>query len=153
MLTENELLSALPDTSSTIHVDGLISPVVIVRDAFGVPHINASSEHDVFFAQGFATAQDRLWQMDYDRHRALGRWSSWVGASGLVEDRLMRTMGLESAAKADLAVSSKATIDMISAYTAGVNAFINTTATLPVEYRLLGTGPDSWEPWLSLIHI
>ena len=59
----------------------------------------------------------------------------------------MRTMGLESAAKADLAVSSKATVDMISAYTAGVNAFINTTATLPVEYRLLGTGPDSWEPW------
>ena len=147
MLTENDLLSALPDTSSTIHVDGLISPVVIVRDAFGVPHINASSEHDVFFAQGYATAQDRLWQMDYDRHRALGRWSSWVGASGLVEDRLMRTMGLESAAKADLAVSSKATVDMISAYTAGVNAFINTTATLPVEYRLLGTGPDSWEPW------
>ena len=116
MLTEADLLSALPDTTSTLRLDGLMESVEIVRDRFGVPHIRARNEHDAFFAQGFATAQDRLWHMDYDRQRALGRWASWVGPSGLIEDRLMRTMGLEAAALADLSVSSEDATAMITAY-------------------------------------
>ena len=150
MLTEADLLSALPDTTSTLRLDGLMESVEIVRDRFGVPHIRARNEHDAFFAQGFATAQDRLWHMDYDRQRALGRWASWVGPSGLIEDRLMRTMGLEAAALADLSVSSEDATAMITAYCSGVNAFISSTATLPVEYQLLGVGPDPWEPWHCL---
>lgn len=147
MLTDEDLRAALPDTSSTLKLPGLRAPVDIVRDGFGVPHIRAHDEHDAFFAQGFVTAQDRLWHMDYDRQRALGRWASWVGSSGLVEDRLMRTMDLESAAISDVAVTSPKAMAMVTAYTAGVNAFIETTKTLPVEYRLLACQPDPWEPW------
>ena len=149
-LTQADLADALPDLESTIRIGELDGAVDIVRDAWGVPHIRATTEHDAFFAQGFATAQDRLWHMDYDRHRALGRWSEYVGESGLAEDRVMRTFGVERAAKADLAVCSPAAQAMLEAYAAGVNAFIETTASLPVEYRLVEAEPEPWTAWQSL---
>ena len=71
-LSAADLTAALPDVTSTLQATGLLAPVEIVRDTWGIPHVRAQSEHDVFFAQGFVTAQDRLWQMDYDRQRALG---------------------------------------------------------------------------------
>ena len=149
-LTQADLADALPDLESTIRFGELDGAVDIARDAWGVPHIRATTEHDAFFAQGFATAQDRLWHMDYDRHRALGRWSEYVGESGLGEDRVMRTFGVEQAAKADLAVCSPAAQAMLEAYAAGVNAFIETTASLPVEYRLVEAEPEPWATWQSL---
>ncbi|PON14801.1 hypothetical protein C2W62_27175 [Candidatus Entotheonella serta] len=106
LLTETELTAALPDLTSTLQLSGLREPVDVIRDQWGIPHIRAANEHDTFFAQGFVTAQDRLWHMDYDRHRALGRWAEWAGPSGLIEDRLMRRFRLEHAAKADLEVTS-----------------------------------------------
>ena len=132
-----DLKAALPDLTSTVRAGGLDQPVEVVRDGWGVPHIRAQTKQDAFFAQGFVTAQDRLWHMDYDRHRALGRWSEFVGKSAIAEDRLMRTFDLERAAKADLAVSSEAARAMLDAYSAGVNAFMQTTESLPVEYQLL----------------
>jgi penicillin amidase len=149
-LTQADLLAALPDVTSTVYLPGLQHPVEIYRDRWGIPHLRATNEHDAFFAQGFVTAQDRLWHMDYDRHRALGRWAEFTGAGGLAEDRLMRTFGLERAARRDVAVSSSPAQAMLVAYTAGVNAFITTTRTLPVEYTLLGTTPEPWEPWHCL---
>ena len=149
-LTHADLAAALPDLESAISIGDLDGPVDIVRDGWGVPHIRATTEHDAFFAQGFATAQDRLWHMDYDRHRALGRWSELVGKSGLGEDRVMRTFGVERAAKADLAVSSPAAQAMLEAYAAGVSAFIATTSALPVEYRLVGAEPEPWQAWHCL---
>ena len=149
-LTQADLADALPDLESAIRIGELDGAVDIVRDAWGVPHIRATTEHDAFFAQGFATAQDRLWHMDYDRHRALGRWSEYVGESGLAEDRVMRTFGVERAAKADLAVCSPAAQAMLEAYAAGVNAFIETTASLPVEYRLVEAEPEPWTAWHCL---
>ncbi len=149
-LTAEDLKAALPDVTSTIRMRGLKAEIDIVRDQWGIPHIRAGSEHDAFFAQGFAMAQDRLWHMDYDRYRALGRWSELSGPTGLAEDRLMRTLGLERAAKADYAVSSPSAQRMLDAYSAGVNAFINTTQTIPVEYRLVGATPVPWEPWHCL---
>ena len=149
-LTSADLAAALPDLESTIRAPGLDAPVDIVRDAWGVPHIRSATEHDAFFAQGFATAQDRLWHMDYDRHRALGRWAEFVGASGLKEDRVMRTFGVERAAKADLLASSAAAQAMLEAYADGVNAFIETTRSLPVEYRLLDAEPEPWAAWHCL---
>lgn len=146
-ISEADLEAALPDVTSEVRLAGLEGPVDIVRDEWGIPHIRAGSEHDAFFAQGFAMAQDRLWHMDYDRHRALGRWAELSGPTGLAEDRLMRTMGLERASKADYAVSSPSAQRMLDAYAAGVNAFITTTRTLPVEYKLVGATPESWEPW------
>ena len=149
-LTQADLAAALPDLESTIRVGELDAAVDIVRDAWGVPHIRAATEHDAFFAQGFATAQDRLWHMDYDRHRALGRFSEFVGQSGLNEDRAMRTFGVQQAAKADLAVCSPAAQAMLEAYAAGVNAFIETTGALPVEYRLVDAEPEPWTAWHCL---
>ena len=58
-------------------------PVKVVRDSLGIPHIRAGSVHDAFFAQGYVHAQDRLWQMEYDRRRALGRWAEIAGPAGL----------------------------------------------------------------------
>ena len=144
------LEAALPDLTSTVRVKGLDQPVDVVRDRWGVPHIRARTKQDAFFAQGFVTAQDRLWHMDHDRHRALGRWSEFAGGSGIAEDRLMRTFDIERAAKADLAVSSEAARNMLDAYTAGVNAFVETTASRPVEYLLLEQEPEAWQPWHCL---
>ena len=149
-MTEADLQAALPDLISTIHAPGLDQAVEVVRDGWGIPHIRAAGTHDAFFAQGFATAQDRLWHMDYDRHRALGRWAEFAGESGLAEDRLMRRFDVERAAKADLDASSNAARAMLEAYAAGVNAFLATTHTLPIEYRLLGVEPEPWQPWHCL---
>jgi penicillin amidase len=149
-LTHAALHAALPDVVSTLQVSGLQEPVEIVRDHWGIPHIRAATEHDAFFAQGFVTAQDRLWQMDYDRYRALGRWSELAGPHGLKEDRLMRTLRLEGAAKADYQVSSPEAQAMLDAYSAGVNAFITTTQSLPIEYTLVQATPEPWEAWHGL---
>lgn len=149
-ITRADLAAALPDLTSTIRARGLHQDVEVVRDGWGIPHIRAASEHDAFFAQGFVTAQDRLWHMDHDRHRALGRWSEFAGESSVDADRLMRTFDLERAAKADLAVSSDAAKAMLEAYSAGVNAFIETTGSHPVEYRILGAVPEAWQPWHCL---
>ncbi|HIF13135.1 MAG TPA: penicillin acylase family protein, partial [Dehalococcoidia bacterium] len=102
-----------------------------------------------FFGQGFVTAQDRLWHMEYDRRRSLGRWAEWAGPRGLKEDRLMRRLSLERAAKADLAATRPDAQAMVEALTEGINAFIETTKTLPIEYKLLGDEPERWEPWHS----
>ncbi|MGE3536757.1 MAG: penicillin acylase family protein [Candidatus Tectimicrobiota bacterium] len=149
-LTPAALEAALPDVTSTLRLAGLHQPVEVCRDGWGVPHIQAADEHDVFFAQGFVTAQDRLWHMDYDRQRALGRWAEWAGPSGLSEDRLMRTFRLEQASRADLAVSSPEACAMLEAYSDGVNAFIKTTRALPIEYTILDTTPAPWEAWHCL---
>ena len=150
MLTEADLLSALPDTTSTLRLDGLMESVEIVRDRFGVPHIRARNEHDAFFAQGFVTAQDRLFHMDFDRTRALGRWSEWVGESAISQDILMRRLGIGRAARADLNVTSPPAQAMVSAHTAGINHYLSTLTegVLPVEYKLAEKGvPDDWEDW------
>ena len=145
-----DLKAALPDLTSTLRFRRLDQPVDVVRDRWGVPHIRARTKQDAFFAQGFVTAQDRLWHMDCDRYRALGRWSEFAGGLGIAEDRLMRTFDIERAAKADLAVSSEAARAMLDAYAAGVNAFVETTESLPVEYLLLEKEPEAWQPWHCL---
>lgn len=149
-ITPADLQAALPDVTSTLTVAGLQQAVDIIRDPWGVPHIRAANAHDAFFAQGLVTAQDRMWHMDYDRHRALGRWSEFAGAAGLAEDRLMRTLRLEQAAKADYQVCSRDARAMLDAYTDGVNAFLATTRSLPIEYTLLDAAPEAWEAWHCL---
>ncbi len=151
MTTKQDLKAALPDVTGTFHLAGLDAPVEIYRDGFGVPHIRAGSERDAFFAQGFATAQDRLWQMEHDRRRGTGRWSEVVGPEGLAQDKLMRRFRLEHSAKADYQAVGPQTRVMLDAYAAGVNAFIETTDSLPVEYGITGLEPEPWQPWHGLI--
>src|SRR3954470_4053158 len=84
----------LPKTEGTIEVEGLGGPVQVRRDRWGVPHIEAGSHDDLFFAQGFCHGQDRLWQMDFYRRVVRGRVSEMAGPEGLAVDRLMVTLGI-----------------------------------------------------------
>lgn len=137
----------MPDT---LNCPGLNAPLTIRRDAAGVAHIDAATEHDAWFGQGFAAAADRLWQMEYDRRRAVGRWSEAAGPAGLPADRMAKRLNLEAAAKADLAVMAPEVRAMFEAYAEGVNGWLASGQPLPPEYALTGIRPEPWEPWQSL---
>jgi penicillin amidase len=92
---------AFPAEGGTLTVEGLRAPVEVIRDRWGVPHLFAREEHDLFFAQGFVHAQDRLWQMELNRRVASGRLSEIFGATTLETDRFLRTVGLRRAALAE----------------------------------------------------
>jgi penicillin amidase len=145
----------LPDVDSSLEINGPISDIAILRDPFGIPHVTAANTTDAFFGQGFATAQDRLWQMDSDRRRAYGSWAELVGPTGLEQDLLMRRFRLKESSESDYKTLNQQTIDMLEAYASGVNAFIKSTQFLPVEYKLLESFPDLWTAWdcLSILKV
>lgn len=146
-LTEADLQRALPDMSSTYRLPGLDGSIEIVRDGYGIPHVRATTMHDVFFGQGFATTQDRLWHMDYDRRRAYGRWAEFAGKAAVEGDLLMRKMQIGASVCRDYQALNQEAKMMLDAYSSGVNAFIKSTKTLPVEYALVDGKPELWRPW------
>ncbi len=135
---------------TVFRVSGLDGPVEILRDRLGIPHCYAASEHDAFFAQGFAHAADRLWQMDYDRRRGLGRWAQVAGGGAVAADAFFRRLDLRSRVVSDLGALGRAARDMLAAYAAGVNAAIE-RLPLPREFGLTQAVPERWEPWHSLL--
>ena len=141
--------AALPDLTSTLSLEGLNGPVEIVRDHLGVPHVRAGSMHDAFFGQGFVHAQDRLWQLEYDRQRALGRWAEYAGRGAVEWDTFARRARLGATSQADYAAFNAPTRAVFDSYAAGVNAFVSSTTQLPVEFTLLGIAPQPWEAWHS----
>jgi penicillin amidase len=149
-LTAADLAAALPDVRSPLRLTGLRAPVDVWRDPDGVPHVHAASLHDAFLGQGFVHAQDRLWHMVFDRMRAEGRWAEYAGPAAVAQDAHLRRLGLAASARADYASVAPETRLMLDAYAAGVNAFLQTSRTLPVEFHLLGAHPEPWEPWHSL---
>ena len=144
------LKSAIPSLTGSVQLRGLQGTVKVFRDRYGIPHMKAESELDAFFAQGFVTAQDRLWHMEYDRRRGSGRWAEAVGESAVAQDKMMRRFRLEASAKADYQVMDPHTKDVFDAYAAGVNAFITSGDALPVEYRITRLEPEPWQPWDGL---
>jgi penicillin G amidase len=137
--------SALPQLDGTLSVAGLAGPVTVTRDAHGVPTMDASSLPDLFFAQGYVTAQDRLWQMDTMRRFAAGRLSEILGESFVDHDREQRILGLKQAAQKSLDSILPEDRAFLDAYARGVNAYIDTHADrLPVEYRILHYTPEHW---------
>ena len=142
-----ELEAALPDVSGELALDAIDSRIEIYRDAYGTPHILTQTVHDAFFGQGFATAQDRLWHMEFDRRRAYGRWAEVVGRAGVEQDVMMRRFQIGPSVEADYKAIDPETRAMMDAYAAGVNAFIESTRSLPVEYGLSGAKPEPWQPW------
>lgn len=146
-ISKEDLTQALPDVKSVLKLHGLESTIEIIRDSYGIPHIKAQSVHGAFFGQGFATAQDRLWHMDYDRHRVYGRWAEYVGESGIDQDKMMRRFQIGATVKGDYDAINPEARAMLDAYVAGVNAFIKSTSALPVEYTIVGATPELWEPW------
>ena len=137
----------LPKTDGEIVLSGLLASVEIVRDQWGVPHIYAETIPDLFFAQGFVHAQDRLWQMELNRRTAQGQLSEVFGELALDTDRATRTFGFNRLGRKDWASAENELKDIIQAYTAGVNAFIeNPDTRLPIEFSLLRHRPEPWRP-------
>ena len=149
-IDRQDLKSAIPSLTGSVQLRGLQGTVKVFRDRYGIPHMKAESELDAFFAQGFVTAQDRLWHMEYDRRRGSGRWAEAVGESGVAQDKMMRRFRLEASAKADYQVMDPHTKDVFDAYAAGVNAFITSGDALPVEYRITRLEAEPWQPWDGL---
>src|SRR6059058_4113522 len=137
--------SALPQLDGTIRVPGLSAPVRVIRDGRGVPVIEASSLSDLYFAQGYVIAQDRLWQMDGMRRFASGELAEVLG-SGLIErDREQRILGLRFAARRALEVISPEERSYFDAYARGVTAYIESRHDrLPLEFRILRYSPRTW---------
>lgn len=144
-------LSPLPKTDGVITAPGLQAPVTIYRDEWGVPQIYADNSHDLFFAQGYVHAQDRLFQLDFQRRVGLGRLSEVLGEATLDTDRFLRTVGTNRAAQQDLEHLSADTVAALQAYSDGVNAGIaEMGGNLPLEFRILGYQPQPWQPLHSV---
>ncbi|RME43658.1 MAG: penicillin acylase family protein, partial [Chloroflexi bacterium] len=139
-----------PMTAGTLTLDSLIGEVEITRDRWGIPHIYADTARDLFFAQGFVHAQDRLWQMDFQRRLVAGRLSEVLGSTTLELDRWMRVLGLRRQVEAELQVLSDEARRALEAYAQGVNRLIETSPALPVEFSLLRYEPEPWTPADSL---
>lgn len=148
--SRTDFAAAVSQMEGTLTAPGLHAPVRIRRDAYGVAHIDAANEHDAWFAQGYAAAQDRLWQMEYDRRRAAGRWAEAAGPSAVPADRLARRLQLGRAAQVDVEAMSEGIRAMFDAYAEGVNAFLTSGQPLAVEYALTGITPEPWQPWHSV---
>jgi penicillin amidase len=147
-----------PQTSGAITVAGLHEPVTVVRDTYGIIQVTAADPHDLFMAQGYAHAQERMWQMEISRRIGAGRLSELFGKGQVDTDRYVRTLGWRIAAERDLDAMSSDTQAILTAYAAGVNAWIgehNGRLSTPfVVAGLLsgssGVGGITLEPWTPL---
>jgi len=142
--------AALPVLDGDLHLagsglQGLAAPVIVRRDAHGVPHIEAANEDDLFMAQGYVTSQDRLWQMDLLRRNANGELAEIAGPSMVKHDRAQRVLQIRNTARRIYANLSPADRARLDDYARGVNLFIaQHQATLPPEFKLLGYRPQPW---------
>ena len=144
--------SALPQLDGSVAVPGISSKVRVVRDEQGVPTIEAATLEDLFFAQGYVTAQDRLWQMDILRRAAAGELSEVIGEDTLKMDREQRILGLRLAAEAAEKNISARDRAYFEAYARGVNAFLESHRDrLSLEFRLLKYTPRPWTVTDSLL--
>ena len=137
--------AALPMLDGEVQISGLSAPVSVRRDAHGVPHIEAATQDDLFLAQGYVTAQDRLWQMDTFRRNANGELAQILGASLVKHDRAQRVLQFRLTAQriySNLPAQDRARLDD---YARGVNLFIaQHQDTLPPEFKLLLYRPQPW---------
>ena len=136
-----------PLIHGTLALEGLLHSTEIIRDRWGIPHIYAQNLHDLFFAQGFVHAQDRLWQMELNRRVAQGRLSEIFGEVTLETDRISRVLGFNRLGIDDWQGLSGELREILLAYSQGVNAFIESPSSkLPLEFTLLKHRPEPWTP-------
>jgi penicillin G amidase len=136
----------LPKQKGTIEQAGLEAPVRVRRDRWGVPHIEASSAPDLWFAEGFCHGQDRLWQMDFYRRALSGRVAEFAGEEGLPVDRLMRTLGLRRTAEREAANLDPELLALLERFCEGVNAAAASAKAPPFEMQLLRLEFEPWRP-------
>lgn len=135
----------------SITVPGLRAPVEVRRDRWGVPHIYAQSQHDLFFAQGYTAAQDRLFQMEMWRRQGEGRLAEVLGSSAVERDRMARLVAYRGDMEREWTAYAPDTREIVSAFVAGVNARIADVGdSLPPEFALLGFAPEPWSVTVPL---
>jgi penicillin amidase len=142
---------AIPKTSGMIRVAGLIQPVEVVRDQYSVAHIYAHTPEDLFFAEGYTHAQERFWEMEFQRRVASGRLSEVFGEPTLETDRYLRYFGFHDLAQKAYDMMDEKDRQIIDAYAAGVNAYVSNRkpSQLGLEFALLGLQGVNYqiEPW------
>ncbi|MGM9985859.1 MAG: penicillin acylase family protein [Bacillaceae bacterium] len=142
-----------PIIKGTIKLSALSDKVSVYRDNMGVPHIEAKNDLDLYTAQGYVTAQDRMFQMDLSRRQASGQLSELIGNATVDNDKYFLTLGLRRAAEASWDSYPKEAQAILQAYADGVNAYMEEAkdnGTLPIEFRILGYTPAKWTPIDSL---
>ncbi len=142
---------SLSTIDGTLKVKGVAMPMEITRNEYGIPHIVAQNDHDMWFGIGYAHAQDRLWQMDFTRRAGRGMLSEIFGVRTLQYDMFLRTLRLSVIVETlwkELSSESKAAL---TAYSQGINAFIAQSDNLPFEFEALGYAPTEWTPQDCLI--
>lgn len=144
-------IQSLPQISGEMELSGLSAPVDVVRDGNAIPHIYAKQDLDAFFALGYVHAQDRLWQMMYQRRFGQGRLSELLGFDALNIDKLMRTLGLHHLSSQTIAHLDKQTQASLQAYADGVNAWLEEGHVLPPEFSILDLTPEKWQPANSVL--
>ncbi|MHB1048490.1 MAG: penicillin acylase family protein [Bacteroidota bacterium] len=146
------LTKSFPEYDSTLTAAGLNDEVRIYRTEFGVPHIVANNTRDLFFAQGYVHAQDRLWQMDISRRAGEGRLSEVLGTSTISFDRMLKTIGFKTIAQQLEKQLHPQSIELLQAYSDGVNEFIRShKGKYPIEFDMLNYEPEEWTPVHSLM--
>ncbi len=147
---QNGEISFWRDRDEELSLDSLQEEVTIRFDDVGVPHIFAKNNHDLYYAQGYITAKDRLWQMDLQTRAAAGRLSEVLGEATVELDRRSRRMGMGYGAEANLklAMSDPITREALLAYCSGINEYIRqlSAKSRAVEFKLLGYEPEEWTP-------
>jgi penicillin G amidase len=137
--------ASLPQLDGELRVPGLNASVTVIRDTSGVPHIEAASLEDLFFAQGYITAQDRLWQMDMSRRYGRGELSEIFGQRTLSVDKRHRILQTRQAAERAVAALNPRDKALLDAYVRGVNALVTAQREhLPIEFHVLGYAPRPW---------
>jgi len=137
-----------------IRLEGLQQDVEILRDRWGIAHIYATTVEDLFFAQGYVAAQDRLWQLEIWRRVGEGRLAEIAGPVAFERDRLARLLKYRGDMDAEWSSYHPDGRRIITAFVNGVNAFIeHNTDNLPVEFKLTGVTPDPWSPEVPLLRM
>ncbi|WP_419841261.1 penicillin acylase family protein [Candidatus Poriferisodalis sp.] len=127
---------------------GELLGATVRRDRWGIAHVEAPNAHAAFAAQGWVAAADRIWQMEWDRRRALGRWAEVVGMAGAREDAFFRRLGLAAMARSDYEALDGRTQEMCESYAGGVNRWLADHGdALPAEFEHHPAPPEPWAPW------
>jgi penicillin amidase len=141
---------ALPDYNADISLKGLTADVEVFRDHYGIPHVYAETERDLYTAVGYLMAQDRLWQMDLLRRVTLGRLSEIFGESFVETDLLLRALRFSDKSKQLLNLTEPKMIEAFKAFADGINQYIAShPRKLPPEFAILGYKPEPWEVYHS----
>lgn len=146
--------TGLRQAEGRLAVSGLSRPVTVLRDTWGIPHIYAETQDDLFFAQGFVAAQDRLFQMEVWRRAAEGRLAEILGPAAVERDRVARLLRYRGDMDAEYASYAPDARQIIAVFVRGVNAYIESVSgRLPVEFELAGFRPEPWTPEVCLSRV